>query len=530
MSAIPPPSQQHEQPHEQSEQSQQQPQPPHQPPAGPPTGNRFFSWVRSLGIVREPGWIGGVAAGIAGRFGLDPILIRGIIVVIAIFGGPALLLYAAAWLLLPDHTDRIHLEDIFRGRVEGAVLGIGILAILAFTPIAGGLWLGFDGRVDGIFGVGLGALWTVSIIVAIVWLIVWLVRRGSGGAKPATPASSVAPDQFAGPPTTATASPTPEAPTMPPAPGNSAPPEEVAAWREQQLAWKTQHDAYRLQLAGQRAAASRAAQEQARIERMARAEAMREQRARTRSNPLYSFVVIGVALVAGGLVTLIPNQGGLEVEAILAGVATSVAILALGIIINGARGKRAGGASAVAALLLIPLIFAAIFPQGSKFSYGRESYFYPQDRGGWEQDLYVAAFGTVQIDLMDYYKEPSIDAEIPYGDYAIADPVSLYVGMGDVTVILPPDDFVRADVEVGSGTIDTGGATTEDVPVTMGRGSQQLYADFGPDTRSFANMWDANGELTQPEPGDPYLREIFIDIHVGSGTVTFIQPERGITS
>ncbi|MEP6480047.1 MAG: PspC domain-containing protein, partial [Rhodoglobus sp.] len=71
------------------------------PPAPTSTKERFFEWMRSIGIRREPGWIGGVGSGIATRLGIDPLIVRGIIVVAAILGGPAFLLYAAAWLLLP---------------------------------------------------------------------------------------------------------------------------------------------------------------------------------------------------------------------------------------------------------------------------------------------------------------------------------------------------------------------------------------------------------------------------------------------
>ena len=85
--------------------------------------NRFFAWLRGLGISRQPGWIGGVCAGIAARLGIDPLIVRGIVVVLAILGAPALLLYAAAWLLLPDYKDRIHLEEAFRGKFDAPVIG-----------------------------------------------------------------------------------------------------------------------------------------------------------------------------------------------------------------------------------------------------------------------------------------------------------------------------------------------------------------------------------------------------------------------
>src|SRR5665213_2958017 len=87
---------------------------PSSPYGGPRTGlsgrdTRFFDWMRGLHLIRTDGWIGGVCSAIANRLGIDPLIVRGIVVVAAILGAPVLLLYAAAWALLPDAEGRIHL-------------------------------------------------------------------------------------------------------------------------------------------------------------------------------------------------------------------------------------------------------------------------------------------------------------------------------------------------------------------------------------------------------------------------------------
>ena len=84
------------------------PGPPPPPPQLPTGSDRFFSWVRGLGIARADGWLGGVCAGIAARLRIDPIIVRGIVVVAALFGLPMLVIYAVSWALLPDITGRIH--------------------------------------------------------------------------------------------------------------------------------------------------------------------------------------------------------------------------------------------------------------------------------------------------------------------------------------------------------------------------------------------------------------------------------------
>lgn len=50
---------------------------------------------------RDEGWIGGVAAGIARRFGIDVSLVRLAFVVSAAAGGVGVGAYALGWLLIP---------------------------------------------------------------------------------------------------------------------------------------------------------------------------------------------------------------------------------------------------------------------------------------------------------------------------------------------------------------------------------------------------------------------------------------------
>lgn len=117
------------------------PGPPPPAPPGLPTGSdRFFSWVRGLGVVRGDAWLGGVCGGLAARLRIDPIIVRGIFAVVAVLGFPALLVYAIAWALLPDTTGRIHLRELFRGRFDPAMIGILILTVLSFFPVVPWLW------------------------------------------------------------------------------------------------------------------------------------------------------------------------------------------------------------------------------------------------------------------------------------------------------------------------------------------------------------------------------------------------------
>lgn len=65
--------------------------------------------------VREGRMIGGVAAGLAERFGVDPLLVRIVFVCAAIWGGGlGLVAYLALWAFLPEYR----IDDVLAERLE----------------------------------------------------------------------------------------------------------------------------------------------------------------------------------------------------------------------------------------------------------------------------------------------------------------------------------------------------------------------------------------------------------------------------
>ena len=129
-----------QQQYQQHSQYQQQPfgqQSPYgQTPQQPKMGEAFFNRIRAFGIYRGTDrWIGGVASGIAHRLGWDPLAIRIIILALTIIGGSGILLYAIAWLLLPDEKDAsILVQDaLFYGKLSGA-FWVAILFLIIGCP------------------------------------------------------------------------------------------------------------------------------------------------------------------------------------------------------------------------------------------------------------------------------------------------------------------------------------------------------------------------------------------------------------
>jgi phage shock protein PspC (stress-responsive transcriptional regulator) len=107
---------------------------------------------RRLTRTRDGRWVGGVCAGLARYFDLNPLIYRLAFIALALAGGTGILLYAAAWLVIPEEGD----DDSVASRTirehrdrPGMLVGIGLLgfaAILAlssahFWPSPGNLWL-----------------------------------------------------------------------------------------------------------------------------------------------------------------------------------------------------------------------------------------------------------------------------------------------------------------------------------------------------------------------------------------------------
>jgi phage shock protein PspC (stress-responsive transcriptional regulator) len=107
---------------------------------------------RRLSRPRDGRWLGGVSSGLGAYFDLSPAIYRIAFVALALAGGTGILLYVAAWLVIPDdgEDDSIAAAMLKRnhdrpGRAVGLALiaFVGILALseARFWPSPGNLWL-----------------------------------------------------------------------------------------------------------------------------------------------------------------------------------------------------------------------------------------------------------------------------------------------------------------------------------------------------------------------------------------------------
>jgi phage shock protein PspC (stress-responsive transcriptional regulator) len=130
-------------------------------------------------------WLGGVCAGLGRYFELNPIVYRIAFAALTLAGGTGVLLYIAAWLVIPDEDadDSIAAQSIKEHRDRPWLLvGVGLLAFGAILALS-----------EARFWPGLGNLWLAAALAgaAIVW---WHVstnrsaaRQEAGDAAPGTP-------------------------------------------------------------------------------------------------------------------------------------------------------------------------------------------------------------------------------------------------------------------------------------------------------------------------------------------------------
>ena len=137
-------------------------------------------------------WLGGVAAGLGRYFDVNPLVYRIAFAALALVGGTGLLLYLAAWLVIPeeDRDESVAVEALRKRRDNPWLLvGVGLLAFGALFALS-----------EARFWPGTGNLWLAATLVggALVW---WHLSqradrpRAAETAATATATAPLAPDE-----------------------------------------------------------------------------------------------------------------------------------------------------------------------------------------------------------------------------------------------------------------------------------------------------------------------------------------------
>jgi phage shock protein PspC (stress-responsive transcriptional regulator) len=347
---------------------------------GPRPGGsaRFYGWIRSLGVQRGSSrWMGGVCSGLAEKWGIDPVIVRGLAIVLTLFFGIGLLAYGVAWALLPEPDGRIHVEEVARGRWTGGMTGASILTFLGLIGPGQGLVFGNHGG---------WAPWPLFWIAAVVCCIVWAVNRDKNKHRQVPTGAASAPAQpgqpQAAPRTTPNTAP-PAAPGPFPMGPTSGPTQSFSTGAPAAGAWSGHP------------AAKTAPYNYSRPPRPAVS-----YRPKPRLGVGAGLLCLGLAILAGALVLILNTAGLLALGGYQVATAAAVAgiVAGLSIMVAGFLGRTAGGLGTFAVLALVAAGLLSIVPQNGSWSLAQSQTWTPTSITA-AQNGYSVVLGNGTIDL-----------------------------------------------------------------------------------------------------------------------------------
>jgi phage shock protein PspC (stress-responsive transcriptional regulator) len=352
--------------------------------------------------------LAGVAGGVGRWLGIDPVIVRVVLVVLAVFGGSGLLLYLVGWLFIPDEGTTASEADRFiaRGQRPGSstrtvliVIGVVLGTIVTVNLLSAGpfhtAW-------------GLGGGGSFLLILAIVALVLWLVNRDQSGSRPTPPGSGavLVSDQ----PTESVGADDTSTPTLPAGyayggpgnyPGYIAPPAVPVTPRPR------------------------------------------------RSRSYLGLATLSLALILMGALGSLALTGVVNIPVVVV-LAGGLATLGVGLLIGSVVG-RARWLMALAIPLLMVTALVALVPANVRLPKNVTV----GDRS-WSPTTIVEASSPHALTLGDAVLDLT-DLTVPAGTTT---PVSAEVGIGQLTVKVPPGMRVRVTATAGTGEVRIDGLPT----------------------------------------------------------------------
>ena len=457
------------------------------------SSDSFFNSIRRLGLERTPDrWVGGVAAGLAHRLGWDPLIVRGIFIISFFLGGIGLIAYGVGWALLPESSDgRIHLQEAIHGRFDPALIGAGLVifsGMISSGPFGGGGPFGFISRFGRfgnfelfhwISGLFTGLFWTVALVLFIRWLVDKrryhkFVKSNSGVI-----ATSVIPDDVevdevviddvfiahdvAASPLDNTIS--IENPVI-----AKTVKDDNATRFHQNGKYEQRAEAARIKASARVKAHEDKAyyRQQREIEKYHKA-VERSRRPITKGPGLVTLLLTLGALflvwtaAQAAIRGFMPAQFGSAIGNPVLWAGVALLVVGLGIFISGIRGRRSGilnGLAWVGLVAMIPLAVLAGAAFGGQVAWGTGA-------TDWLRPAATAqaiGSGTVrpinlanaELGFQGRFGDPVIDlTELDLSHATPANPVTIPIefSAGDVTVLLPPQARVEANIRLNAGDI-----------------------------------------------------------------------------
>ncbi|MBD8506473.1 PspC domain-containing protein [Hoyosella sp. G463] len=170
-------------------------------------------WRTRPARLSAEGKIGGVCAGMAHRYQVDPALVRVAFVVSAFFSGTGIVLYLLAWLLFPQDNDEVSGGESLLGRGRSSQSSGSSLVLVAALAVA----------VSVFTPIGIAMSGSGMVSLALMLLGWWMLYQRTPVAPPLPP-SAIRPPAGTPPPVApATQRPAPGMFPPPPAAGTAAP-------------------------------------------------------------------------------------------------------------------------------------------------------------------------------------------------------------------------------------------------------------------------------------------------------------------
>jgi len=369
-------------------------------PGGP--GEELFDRIRSLGIVRpdQGRWAAGVARGLADRWGVDPILVRGGFVALTLIGGAGPLIYGLCWLFLPHPDGRIHAQEVLHGRVTAGFVG-------AILVTLGNISTGSQrlGVVDSgpWFWQPLGTnLVSLAVVGGVVWWFLahrdrlpWIQDGADSQAStssPSTPSPGYSPGSAAAPPG-----------AIPLLVGRGNP-------------------------------------------------------ARSRDLHAPSSAItrgtLGLATVLAVTLVLVDRNAHLATYTWVAAAAVALGVVGLGLVIAGLTGRRGGVLVPFAIVLGLLSLNGAALRSGPGTA--GQQHWTPTSASTATRNTYQLGAGQAVLDLTD----PSLTDASPTGtgptSRSSSSPVTLTtnLGAGELQIVIPRGASIQIDAQVGLGQIE----------------------------------------------------------------------------
>lgn len=409
---------------------------------GAPSGDGFFGSIRRVGITRgQDRWIGGVASGLADRFGLDPLLVRGL-VGLSILMGFGLVLYGVAWALLPEPDGRIHLEQAIHGDWDGGLIGAGLAVLIGLT--SGGWWFTWGPFDSGWFS---AIAWSAAIVAVIILAANARKERRDPSSTPegqapmTDPTPPAAPRPAAGPvpPRTTAGVPTPgpsfsaAAPQTPPATPYSGAPRPGA------------HHGTAPYWQQPRPGAGRPPQPPKPPKPVKPPKPPKPYAPGPGS--AITGAVVGLILIALAVLMIADRTGDYTGPVASVVVGGGVVLVGLAIMLCGILGRRSGGLTGLAIIGLVVAGPALAADSDSTWRTANSSVAlgdrtYEVTSRSQAQDGFSLGIGSTEIDLTDVPLRTNDTLLVP-----------IQAGLGNVTVTVPDGVPVLATVRSGGGTI-----------------------------------------------------------------------------